>query len=77
MESEKAQKAFDLINSQNQLRNISKCISDTLNTEEPKLSIVSFAVDGPITIEDPCILKDLQRGIDYRIFEIEKEIHEL
>lgn len=77
MDPTKAQKAYDLVRRQNELRNISKCISRTLETEEPKLSVVSFAIEGPITIEDPCILKDIQRGMDCSIFELQKEIQEL
>lgn len=77
MESKKAQKAFDLVTSLNELRKVSGIISTAIGCEDPKVSIVSFAEEGPLAIEDTRILKDIQRGIDYRIFEIQKEIQEL
>lgn len=77
MEAKKAQKAFDLITSLNELRRVSRIIGTLLGCEEPKMTIISFAEEEPLVIEDTRILKDIQRGIDYRIFEIHKEIQEL
>lgn len=77
MEAKKAQKAFDLITSLNELRRVSRIIGTLLGCEEPKMTIISLAEEEPLAINDPRILKDIQRGIDYRIFEIHKEINEL
>lgn len=77
MESNKAMKAFDLITSLNELRKVSNIISTLLGCEEPKMTIISFAEEEPLAIDNKKIIKDIQRGIDYRIYEIHKEIEYL
>lgn len=70
-------KAFDLVTSMNELEKVSDIISTLLGCEEPKMTILSFAEEEPIAIDNEKIIKDIQRGIDYRIFEIRKELQEL
>lgn len=77
MEANKALKAFDLVTSLRELRKVSGIIGTLLGCDDPKVTIISLAEEEPLTIEDKRILKDIQRGIDCRIFEIRKEIQKL